>query len=417
MIALDLPGFGAPDMDRADMVAALADGARAQIAERVTGSWVLLGHSMGGKVAGYLAAQTLSGQLGLFGLLGVVLLAPSPPTPEPMAESRRSTMLQWAAHGPISAGDAQEFIDQNVAGPLADADRQRVRDSVTQCSPAAWRRWLTTGSNQDVSAQVGTLDVPALIFGGDQDDDLGASAQPGLHAGTYPRASYVPVPDCGHLIALEQPAFVAERIDQFVRDELLSAPLVPSDWCALLASERTIPAVRRSLAHRAIPDDPSYAPKVLSAQQLSTLRHLADVVLPQDAPAIDVAARVDAQLEAGEGDGWRPEGLPPDPQAYRTALSLLATATVDKRMVGELIAGESSCGDDTFGPGQLRAWFEDARVDLTRQWLGHPAIMARTGFDGFAAGSLATPQPGYDLLGPGERDAWEPADLGSVPAS
>ncbi|KYH46304.1 alpha/beta hydrolase [Branchiibius sp. NY16-3462-2] len=400
VLALDLPGFGSLAATQAlgeDMVGELASSVIHRIAAQVWGPWLLLGHSMGGKIASFVAARTLSGDIGLFGLLGVILLAPSPPTPEPMDEDRRDTMLRWATPGPISATDAAEFIEQNVASALPADDQVTVLSSVTGCSPAVWRQWLTTGSKQDVSEQVGALPLPALILGGDQDDDLGAGAQPELHAGTYPRASYVSVPDCGHLIALEQPSFLASAVTDFLDAHILTAPLVPDDWCALIASERTIPDVRRSLALRAIPDDPAYAPTVLSPQQLTTLRGLADVVVPQGYSKIDLAARVDAQLSRGEGDGWRPDGQPPDPAAYRAALDALGEKDIDERTVEALV-------DDP--------WFEDAKVDLVRQWLGHPASMARIGYDGFAAGSITTIGRGYHLLGPGERDAWEPDELG-----
>nr|WP_281268885.1 alpha/beta hydrolase [Branchiibius hedensis] len=406
VVALDLPGFGSLACTGslpADMVGELTTSVIARIAAVVRGPWVLLGHSMGGKVTSSVAARTLSGNIGLFGLIGVILLAPSPPTPEPMDEDRRDTMLGWATGGPIRGSDAAEFIEQNVASPLPAADQGAVRSSITGCSPAVWRQWLTTGSKQDVSDQIGVLPLPALILGGDQDDDLGAAAQPRLHAGTYPRASYVTVPDCGHLIALEQPEFLAAAVADYLHEQSLTAPLVPDQWCALIASERTIPAVRRSLAARAIPDDPSYTPKVLSARQLTTLRLLAEVVVPQVDPAIDVAARVDAQLARGEGDGWRPDGQPPDPEAYRSALDQLAGTSIDEHTVSALIDNPA-----------LRSWFEDARVDLIRQWLGHPASMARIGYDGFAAGSIATIGRGYHLLGPGERDAWEPQELGTT---
>lgn len=384
------------------MVGDLASSVINRIASQVHGPWLLLGHSMGGKIASFIAARTLSGEVGLFGLLGVILLAPSPPTPEPMDEDRRATMLGWATPGPISATDAAEFIDQNVASPLTGDDQDTVLTSVTGSSPVVWRQWLTAGSKQDVSEDVGVLPLPALILGGDQDDDLGADAQPRLHAGTYPRATYVSVKDCGHLIALEQPAFLAASILTFLDEQILTAPLVPDEWSALIASWRTIPDVRRSLALRAIPDDPSYAPTILSPQQLNTLRRIAEVVVPQDDSKIDIAARVDAQLSRGEGDGWRPDGQPPDAEAYRAALDALAEREIDQRAVEALVDDPS-----------LSAWFEDARVDLIRQWLGHPASMARISFDGFATGSIATVGRGYHLLGPGERDAWEPQELGA----
>lgn len=413
-LAFDLPGFGdAPALPPGpDMVGALTDHVVARIAAEVEGPWLLLGHSMGGKVASCVAARALCGDEPIFGLLGIVLLAPSPPTPEPMTEDRRAAMLDWAADGPIDASDADTFIEQNVGSPsLAAADAAQVSDDVRRCAPTAWREWLDVGARQDVSAEVGVLDLPAVIIGGTADEDLGASAQPALEQKVYPRARFVSVPDAGHLLAVERPTEVAREVTGLIAEVERSTPVIPQEWMALIRSSRTVPAVRRALATRLVPDDPDYAPQALSVGQLRALRALADVVVPQAGSAIDLAARVDAQLAAGEGDGWRPDGLSADVASYRSGLdqcvSVLQLAGREReKFVAALVAGEL---DDT----QLTNWFEDARVDLVRQWLAHPATMARIGFDGFATGSLRTPDRGFANLGAGRRDPWEPADLGS----
>jgi hypothetical protein len=56
----------------------------------------------------------------------------------------------------------------------------------------------------------------------------------------------------------------------------------------------------------------------------------------------------------------------------------------------------------------MAVWFEDARTDLVRQWLAHPATMARIGFDGFANGGDGARKQGFERLAAGEREAWEP---------
>jgi len=93
-VAPDLRGFGAAHafagpytVDQyADDVARLVDRLALE-------RFVLVGHSMGGKIALALAARRPAG------LASLVLLAPSPPAPEPMSEEDRSAALPATATG------------------------------------------------------------------------------------------------------------------------------------------------------------------------------------------------------------------------------------------------------------------------------------------------------------------------------
>lgn len=94
-VALDIPGFGdAPPLQHVD-TAALAAWFVEEVIRRQPTCWFAVGHSMGGKIATLAAAQAREGVAGLAGLAGVILVAASPPAPEPMEESRRQTMLAW----------------------------------------------------------------------------------------------------------------------------------------------------------------------------------------------------------------------------------------------------------------------------------------------------------------------------------
>ena len=94
-VPIDLPGFGdAADVTGYD-VAAMADHVAAEVRAALPGRWLVAGHSMGAKVALALARRAEDGEAGLEGLSGLVLLAGSPPSPEPMEESRRAAMIAW----------------------------------------------------------------------------------------------------------------------------------------------------------------------------------------------------------------------------------------------------------------------------------------------------------------------------------
>ncbi|KQO61422.1 alpha/beta hydrolase [Curtobacterium sp. Leaf261] len=446
MVQIDLAGFG----DASTSTGTTVEDMRTEVLERIrrhgATRWMLVGHSMGGKIASAVAARVMAGAPGVFGLAGVVLLAASPPVPEPMDEDRRAEMLGWARSTDgrlvdhLSADAARTFIDANVGSPLDPARDDSVRADLLRASPEAWTDWLTTGSREDWSHDVGTLDVPALIVAGGADGDLGPDAQRSLNGAVYPGARFLTLDGAGHLLPLERPDEVADAIAGFWDDVAGRAPIIPEDVVGTIASGRTSARTRSILAARALADDPDRAPEALTTQQLATLRALADRVVPQgpfaDGTApIDIAARVDAQLAAGAGDGWRNAMLPPDRDAYGLGLDALAgftemTAEDQDARIGEIVDssfvpehgdsagaagveqhGATDDGDSAstvFSAAQMTIWFEDARVDLVRQWLAHPATMARIGFDGFANGGDGTRLQGFQLLGADEKEGWEP---------
>lgn len=418
LVGIDLPGFGAEVETPGYTVHEMTEHVIARIARDGSPRWVLLGHSMGGKIAALVARRALSGEAPIFGLAGVVLLAPSPVRPEPMAPDQRAEMLGWAEVAAISLEHAAAFVADNIAEPLPADDREQAVGDVHRASPGAWRAWLETGSRVDVTDEVGALDVPAIVLAGEDDEDLGADAQPRLAAATFPRARFRRLARTGHLIAQERPAEVAAAIGDLVAEVAASAPVVPAEWSALIASPRVQPRVRATLAARALADDPAYAPRAVTPAQLDTLRVLADLVVPQPAGGrIDLAARLDAQLAARDGDGWRPADLPPDAVAARLALDAVGTEVQAgaRATVEALVAGTCDPPGSALSSAQLQAWFEDARVDLVRHWLAHPASLARTGYDVFATRGGAEPL-GFTVLGADLRAPWEPSALGRVPA-
>jgi pimeloyl-ACP methyl ester carboxylesterase len=452
VVALDLPGFGDADTRDGVTVDDMVRLVTRRIRESGASRWFLVGHSMGGKVASIVASRTLAGKGGVFGLAGVVLLAASPPSPEPMEEERREAMIGWvtgsdgealgggAGTGALPEAAAREFVDANVGAPLDPAADAAAVADVRRASGEAWQAWLEQGSREDWSAEVGVLDLPALIVAGGADGDLGPDAQRRVNGPVYARARHLVLDGAGHLLPLERPDEVAEAVASFWREQAGVGPAPSPDFVATVASARTTAKTRGERECRAVADDTDYRPVVLDDRQLTTLRTLADLVVPQRGAAIDLAARVDAQLARGEGDGWRNADLPSDPEAYRTGLDALVgvtamTAEQRSDLVTAIVAGDpdpelvahgdsgggsshhGADGDEgpprddeahPFTVAQLTAWFEDVRVDLVRQWLAHPATMEEIGFDGFANGGDGLRMQGFRRLAAGEREGWEP---------
>ncbi|KZE16007.1 MULTISPECIES: alpha/beta fold hydrolase [Sphingomonas] len=208
-IALDLPGFGsAADRGGGD-VAGMVAAVRPVVAD--AGRCVLVGHSMGGKIATIVAAQEGPA------VAGVVLVAASPPAPEPIDEARRARMIEWFADGSISQEDAAAFVDANCAAPLPPVLREQAVADVRHARAAAWTGWLEHGSREDWRERVGRIGVPALIVAGAEDGDLGEAAQRRLNLPHYPDGRVEVVADAAHLIPYEQPDRLAALIADHVR--------------------------------------------------------------------------------------------------------------------------------------------------------------------------------------------------------
>ncbi len=218
--AIDLPGFGDAANAVDTSIPATADAVAAAIRRRAARRWLLVGHSMGGKIASVVAARSLAGEPGLSGLRGVVLLAGSPPSPEPMDESRRQEMMGWVAHGPMAESSARKFIADNTGAPLPPSENESAIGDLMRTSPNAWLAWLDRGSREDWSETVGVVELPALVVVGSEDGDLGEVGQRATNCHIYPRARLLSEAGAGHLLPFERPDAVAKAIKRFWIDEV-----------------------------------------------------------------------------------------------------------------------------------------------------------------------------------------------------
>ena len=221
-IALDIPGFGGTsdiDLD----IAALVDWFANEVAARPAQPWAVVGHSMGGKIATVAAARAQHGEAALADLRAIVLLAASPPAPEPMDEGRRQKMLRWIADGSIGTAEAATFVDANCATRLPDRLRTQAMEDVMRSGPVAWRAWLEKGSREDWRTAVGQIAVPTLVVAGDADGDLGEDAQRRLNLPHYPDARSEVVAGAAHLLPYEAANETASLIARHVTSALAGA--------------------------------------------------------------------------------------------------------------------------------------------------------------------------------------------------
>ncbi len=411
-VALDLPGFGdAAKTGHADVVT-MTDWLADEIRSRQPNPCVLVGHSMGGKIATLVAARAASGEIGLSSVLGVVLVAASPPSPEPMEEDRRAEMIGWFADGQASREDAATFVDANTATPLPDVLRDRAIDDVLRSNRAAWLGWLERGSREDWSADAGRITLPALIVAGAEDGDLDADAQRRLNQPHYVTAELRVVADAAHLIPYEQPEALAALIREHAAS--VAGAILPAHFGQILGSDRVSQRARSAMLERLRPvrDAANW-----TDDHYATLAILIGQILPDCGVDHDLARRVAFGVAQGDGDGWRFAALPADGEAWIRGLATLhmlmdGLAAQDHAwtsLLENVAEGEAGRADDDayLSPVQMKLWFDDVRAEVVRVWMSLPTTMAEIGYDGFAVGGDAHRKQGYIRTAADDLEPWQ----------
>ena len=206
-IATDHRGWGLSEAPPSGYgLADLADDAQGVIDALGLRRYVLVGHSMGGKVAQLLASRRPRG------LAGLVLVAPSPPQPMNMPEEAREKM----ANAYATRETVEMTIDQVLtAKALRPEDRAEVISDSLRGAPPAKLAWPRATSLEDISAEVAAIDVATLVISGERDrvdppDLLKAELMPRI-----PQSVMRVLPDTGHLSMLESPAELAHLIGEF----------------------------------------------------------------------------------------------------------------------------------------------------------------------------------------------------------
>ncbi|OQM73863.1 alpha/beta fold hydrolase [Manganibacter manganicus] len=208
-IAIDHRGWGESDAPGDGYgLGDLAADAEGVIKARNLQRYVLVGHSMGGKVAQLMASRRPDG------LVGLVLVAPSPPTPMAIPEEARAMMA--------SSYDDRQMIEATIdkvltAKALATEDREQVIADSLRGALSAKQAWPRATSQEDITAQVEAINVPTLVIAGELDGvDSPAVLQAELLT-RVPQAVMHVLPDTGHLSMLESAEELVPLIERFCR--------------------------------------------------------------------------------------------------------------------------------------------------------------------------------------------------------
>jgi 3-oxoadipate enol-lactonase len=169
--------------------------------------FILVGHSMGGKISQLLASERPAG------LEKLILVAPAAPTPQNIPDFAREAQL----HAYDTRETAIQTIDFLTAHPPSEEVRDQILADNFAFTPQARLAWPIVMAYEDISTEVGKITVPTLVLAGDQDrqdpvEQHKREVLPGISG-----AQLQIIPDCGHLMPIEQPVKAADAIRSFVR--------------------------------------------------------------------------------------------------------------------------------------------------------------------------------------------------------
>lgn len=214
-------------------LADLADDAQAVIKALDLERYILVGHSMGGKVAQLIATRQPPG------LVGVALVAPAPPDPLDLPLAARLGMVR--------AYDTRESIVATVAQVLApdgldSEDLEAVVEDSLAGARAAKEAWPLFTSQEAIAPALAAISVPVIVISGEHDlvdppevlkrELVPRLAQARLHV----------LPQVGHLSPYEAPDAIANLVRAFavfLTDDEASSPAGSEmvrqrcTWCGL----------------------------------------------------------------------------------------------------------------------------------------------------------------------------------------
>jgi pimeloyl-ACP methyl ester carboxylesterase len=204
--ALDLPGHGEcsspPESTIGGYAARVLDWMRVVEID----SAILVGHSMG-------AAIALTAALRSDSIVGLILLGAGSALPVAPEFLQLSETLQTFP----------EAVDKMVRGSFHKAtDRRYVelaRQRLHEADPTAFHLDFAACSRFDVGRQLKQITCPALVICGEEDRMTRPEQNRALADG-LPEAELFVVPQAGHMVMLEKPEIVAEKMGQFLAERI-----------------------------------------------------------------------------------------------------------------------------------------------------------------------------------------------------
>lgn len=203
-IAIDLPGFGNTEMLAKSSLKGYADFVRRELMAKGITSYILIGHSMGGKIALQCAVNDYENEQ----VQGLILIAPSPPSFEDIPESEKAKMRQIP-----DLKESRAKVDADTITKLVHQRLDIAIQTPLQVASDARKWWIDEGTRESIADKTRQLKVPVTLIASKDDPAINwAMTQEQTIPNLPPEIQMVTIDGIGHLMPLENPDLIASMI-------------------------------------------------------------------------------------------------------------------------------------------------------------------------------------------------------------
>lgn len=205
-IALNLPGFGGEPALAEPSIGAFTSFITQKLERLNIESYVLIGHSMSGKIAVDMAANDPN-----FAIKQLILVAPSPPTVEQISDEDLQKMLNHP-----NREQAEDTAKSITIKPITDEQRDLIIQNNLETDNKTWDWWCLQGTKHSIADDAEHLFLPITVIASEDDPAISFKSILAEAIPKLPDAKLVTIKGVGHLSPIEAPEWLAAEIKKAI---------------------------------------------------------------------------------------------------------------------------------------------------------------------------------------------------------